>query len=96
MTALLPALAAFSPRVMGEAAYGLGRATGAGQRVATSIADTAAPVASRIADLYQRYPAATLAASQTGSRMEDLEDELRRKYGIEGYAPLPEYYAGGN
>lgn len=93
--ALLPALAAFSPRVMGEAAYGLGRAAGAGQRVATSIADTAAPVASRISDLYQRYPAATLAASQTGSRMEDLEDELRRKYGIEGYAPLPEYYAGG-
>lgn len=87
----LPAMAAFSPRVMGEASYGLGRAVGTGQRAAASLSQTAAPVSSRIADLYNRYPAAALATSQAGNRMEDLEDELRRKYGIGGDAPMPSY-----
>lgn len=75
----LPVLAAFSPRVTGEAAYALGRGAGAVRRAV----DNMAPIVDRAAELYQKYPAATLATSSAGNRLEDQQDELRRRYGID-------------
>lgn len=75
----LPGLAVFSPRVTGEAAYALGRGAGTVRRAV----DRMAPIADRAAELYRKYPAQTLGASSVGNRLEDQQDELRRRYGIE-------------
>ena len=40
------------------------------------MADIARPVTDRLADLYQRYPAATLATAQLGSRTQDVENQF--------------------
>lgn len=89
---MLPAFVGFSPRVAGEAAYGLGRVAGTGRRAATTLRDVAAPMTDTISDLYNRYPTAALAVSQGSNRLEDVDQDLRAKYGLdEGYAPTAGY-----
>ena len=74
-TALL-ALPATSPRLMGEASYGLGRAYGTARRGARAAVDSAP--AQKLGALYQKYPTAVLAAGQTGSRSDEVEDLKKR------------------
>ncbi|MEN9935994.1 MAG: hypothetical protein RLZZ387_2573 [Chloroflexota bacterium] len=71
--ALLPLT---SPRAVGEASYYAGRGVGAAERAGAAMADIARPVTDRLADLYQRYPAATLATAQLGSRTQDVENQF--------------------
>jgi hypothetical protein len=86
---------AFSPRVMGEAAYGLGRlagtATRAGQEVAGSDIGRGIATAGRgLADLYQKYPTVALAGAELGARGEDVEQQaLMERYGEPGVPLLP-------
>jgi hypothetical protein len=91
----LLAAPAFSPRVMGEAAYGLGRlagtATRAGQEVAGSDIGRGIATAGRgLADLYQKYPTVALAGAELGARGEDAERQaLMERYGETGVPLLP-------
>lgn len=86
---------AFIPRVMGEAAYGLGRMAGTGARGAEALAASpvgrgAATAGRTLADLYERYPSAALAMAQLGSRAEETEQErLERLYGAGGLSLSP-------
>jgi hypothetical protein len=86
---------AFSPRIMGEAAYGLGRMAGTGARGAEALAASpvsrgAATAGRTLADLYERYPSAALAMAQLGSRAEETEQErLERLYGAGGLSLSP-------
>jgi hypothetical protein len=91
----LAAAPLFSPRVMGEAAYGAGRAAGTGARIARAAMDSDVGRGVRatgegIAGLYQRYPSAALAASEVGARGEDVERQgLMERYGETGVPLLP-------
>jgi len=88
----VPGLALLSPRMTGELAYGAGRAVGTGQRAIGAVTEAARPVAERLGELYSRYPTATLALSQGSNRLEDVDQDLRRKYGVsEDYAPMADY-----
>lgn len=93
--AALLAAPAFSPRVMGEAAYGAGRlagtATRAGQEVAGSDIGRGIATAGRgLADLYQKYPTLALGAAELGARGEDVEQQaLMERYGEPGVPLLP-------
>lgn len=86
--ASVPLMAATSPRLTGELAYGAGRLTGTGARVAKDISQSqlgqgVTTTAKAIADLYQKYPELGLAGAQLGSRAEETEVErLKRLYGI--------------
>ena len=86
--ASVPLMAATSPRLTGELAYGAGRLTGTGARVAKDISQSqlgqgVTTTAKAIADLYQKYPELGLAGAQLGSRAEETEAErLKRLYGI--------------
>lgn len=70
MLALLPLT---SPRAVGEASYYAGRGLGAAERGVERLVSS--PTAQRLVDLYNRYPEATLAAAQAGSRTEDIENQ---------------------
>lgn len=74
-----------SPRLMGEVAYGAGRAAGAGR-------DTLAA----LSKAYETAPARYLGAAQVGSRLEEADrEELARRYGmIEPPAFDPLFYSG--
>jgi hypothetical protein len=103
LLATVPLLAATSPRLAGEAAYGTGRLAGTVKRGFDAIAQSPVGDMGRAtADLYQKYPTAFLAAAQAGSRMEETEEEKRRKmferYGVSVPELPPEiaaYLTGG-
>lgn len=86
--ASVPLMAATSPRLTGELAYGAGRLTGTGVKVAKDISQSqlgqgVTTTAKAIADLYQKYPELGLAGAQLGSRAQETEAErLKRLYGI--------------
>lgn len=92
MLALLPLT---SPRTVGEASYYAGRGLGAAERGVGAVAEKAAPVTDFFADMYNKYPAAALALAQTGSRSEDVENQLlqemaqRYPEAAEPQAPAP-------
>lgn len=74
----------FVPRVVGEAAYGAGKAVGTGQRYVGAIGDT-------LDALRQKYPAVgnfvaqhPAMVAETENRMRDVKDraDLMRQYGI--------------
>ena len=68
--AAIPAFALTSPRLAGEAAYGAGRAVGAGERLAKKYL----PEAQRI---YKKNPTAALGLTRTSNYAD--EEDLRRK-----------------
>jgi hypothetical protein len=86
---------AFIPRVMGEVAYGAGRAAGAGARVGREVLDSdigrgLRAAGAGAADLYQRYPSLALAGAEVGARGEDVERQaLMERYGDTGVPLLP-------
>lgn len=71
-----------SPRVMSEAAYGLGRMAGTGTRAAQPALD----VLSKVYGLYDHHPETALLMSRIGSGAQATErekqDELLRRYGV--------------
>ena len=80
----LLAAPAFMPRVVGETAYGSGRLAGTGVRAAEAIAGSdvgqgIGATSRALADLYQKYPTVFLGAAQAGTRLEETEEEKRRK-----------------
>ena len=85
--ATLLALPALVPRIAGEAAFGAGRLAGTGARYGKEVLDAVGPTATKAAELYKKYPAATLAAAQLGAREYDVE-RLMNEYGI-GSPTLP-------
>lgn len=80
------AAGAFSPRLMGEAAYGAGRAAGTGARVAAPAIDAGSMAAKYLMQKYQDNPGIALALSQTGEAARATEqekrDEMLRRYGV--------------
>ena len=83
----LLAAPAFMPRLVGEAAYGAGRAAGTGKRAFDAAAQSPlgqglGATGTALADLYQKYPSLFLAEAQAGSRLQETEQErLARLYG---------------
>ena len=80
----LLAAPAFMPRVVGEAAYGAGRVAGTAKRGFDVLAQSpfgegAAKIGTGMADLYNKYPTAFLGAAQAGTRLEETEEEKRRR-----------------
>lgn len=80
----LLAAPAFMPRVVGEAAYGAGRAAGTVKRgvdmlTSSPFGEGVAATGTALADLYQKYPTLFLAEAQAGSRLEETEAEKQRK-----------------
>ena len=72
----LTLLAPTSPRIMGEAAYGAGRAIGTGQRLS-------APVVQGLGDLYQKYPTTALTLSRGSEYADETDpDRLKERYGL--------------
>ena len=94
LVASAPLLAATSPRLTGELAYGAGRLAGTAKRAFDTTAGSplgqgAASTAAAMRDLYQKYPTSFLAAEQAATRLEETEAEKRRKL-LERYnLPLP-------
>lgn len=87
--AALAALPLASPRVMGEMAYGAGRATGAAQRGMEAVATAARPTIESLARRYQENPTLTLGAARMGEGARNLEEEaLWQKYGFDGAPPF--------
>lgn len=87
----LLAAPAFMPRVVGEAAYGAGRAAGTAKRGVEAV--TSSPfgqgvgaVGASLADMYQKYPQAGLGLAQVGTRLEETEAErlraMQERYGL--------------
>lgn len=82
----LLAAPAFMPRVVGETAYGAGRAAGTGKRAFDAAAQSPfgqglGATGTALADLYQKYPSLFLAEAQAGSRLQETEQErLERLY----------------
>jgi uncharacterized protein YjbJ (UPF0337 family) len=81
--ALLPTLV---PRVVGEAAYGLGRAAGTGARYGKALMDATETPRTALAELYNNYPSLALATTQAGSRAYQTE-RLQNQYGIGSETP---------
>lgn len=74
----------FMPRVVGEAAYGAGRVAGTAKRGFDAAAQSPfgegiSTIGTGVADLYNKYPTAFLGAAQAGTRLEETEEEKRRK-----------------
>lgn len=92
----------FSPRFIGETAYGVGRLAGTGKRAFNAAANSrlgqvGSDVVDALGDLYQRYPTAGLAAAQAGSRLNDIEDQqiedLAARYNLQPPAMSPAEYS---
>lgn len=84
LLATIPALLASSPRLAGEAAYGVGRLAGTARRGFDAVAqsplgDIASQGGSMLADLYNKYPSLFLGQAQAATRLEETEEEKRRK-----------------
>ena len=82
--ATIPALLASSPRLAGEVAYGAGRVAGTGRRAFDAVAqspvgDIARQGGTVLADLYNKYPSLFLGQAQAATRLEETEEEKRRK-----------------
>lgn len=88
----------FSPAAVSATAYGAGRLAGTGKRAFDAFADS--DIATKAADLYSKYPAAVLGATQAQTALENIAaEELQARYGapavsqtedipiIEGVAP---------
>lgn len=71
--ALLPTL---MPRVVGEVAYGAGRAAGTGARIGKSLLEATETPRTKLAELYNKYPTAALGITQVGSRAYQAEREM--------------------
>jgi hypothetical protein len=91
LLATIPTLLASSPRLAGELTYGAGRVAGTGKRAFDAAAQSPfgeglGTLGKSIADLYQKYPQAFLAEAQLGTRLQETEEEkrrrLRERYGI--------------
>ena len=91
LLATIPALLASSPRLAGELSYGAGRAAGTAKRgfdtfMQSPFGEGTALTGRAIADLYQKYPQAFLAETQLGTRLQETEEEkrrrLRERYGV--------------
>ena len=86
------------PRVIGEAAYGAGRAAGTGRRLLDAAASSPfgqglGAAATGTAALFQKYPTAFLASTQAGSRAQETEAErLGREYGLQAPAAPDDRY----
>lgn len=91
LLATIPTLLASSPRLAGELAYGLGRTAGTGKRGFDAVAQSPfgqglGTLGTATADLYNKYPTAFLMQAQGATRLEETEEEkrrrLRERYGI--------------
>lgn len=76
--ALLPTLV---PRVVGEAAYGVGRLAGTGARAGKTLLEATETPRTKLAELYNKYPEVALGATQLSSRAYQTE-RLKNEYGI--------------
>lgn len=84
LLATVPLMLASSPRLAGEMAYGLGRGAGAAKRGFEAVAQSpfgegVSKIGTGIADLYNKYPTAFLGATQAANRLEETEEEKRRR-----------------
>jgi hypothetical protein len=85
-TATLAAAPLFSPRVVGELAYGAGRAAGTGARAFDAVAGSKVgqglgAAGTGLAELYQKYPELFLAGTQAGTLLEKTNAQaLADKY----------------
>jgi hypothetical protein len=75
---------AFMPRLVGEAAYGAGRAAGTGRRLINAVTQSpfgegVAATGEALADLYNKYPTLALAGAQVGTRLQETEAEQARR-----------------
>jgi hypothetical protein len=91
LLATVPTLLASSPRLAGELAYGLGRTAGTAKRGFDAVAQSRfgqglGTLGTATADLYNKYPTAFLTQAQAATRLEETEEEkrrrLRERYGI--------------
>ena len=86
LLATVPILAASSPRVAGELAYGAGRVAGTGARAINAIAGSKVgqglgAAGTGLAELYQKYPELFLAGTQAGTLLDKIDAQaLADKY----------------
>jgi hypothetical protein len=86
LLATVPILAASSPRVAGEIAYGTGRLAGTGARAFDAITGSKfgqglGTVGTELAELYQKYPELFLAGTQAGTMLDKIDAQaLADKY----------------
>lgn len=90
----LASLPLLSPRVVGESAYGLGRATGTTERALGPLVDAGTDAAAKLYAKYQDNPAVALSVARGGNYERDREqrkrDEMLRRYGIEALPSIDE------
>jgi hypothetical protein len=86
LLATVPILAASSPRIAGELAYGAGRVAGTGARAFDAVAGSKVgqglgAAGTGLAELYQKYPELFLAGTQAGTMLEKIDAQaLADKY----------------
>lgn len=98
----IPLLATSSPRLMGEASYGLGRLAGTGARVAEPAVDMGLAGLAKAYDIYSNNPGKALAMTRTGQTAQEIEEERKRELLRRYQLTLPggdqeavDFYAGG-
>lgn len=98
----VPLLATSSPRLMGEASYGLGRLAGTGARVAEPAVDMGLDSLAKAYDIYSDNPGKILALARTGQTLQETEEERKRELLRRYQLSLPsdeqeavDFYAGG-